>query len=128
MGNHRQNFRKAECCGNCVYYERRGYTGKQGSCDILELAIWGECNVCNKFTRNPTGSGNVQMNTEKLEAGISRNGSYSRKQLQLLGEKWPLVKDWEDRIVTRIIPKAAYDKFLLLKDKHLDKSNRKLRP
>ena len=61
----------------------------------------------------------MRLTEEILESGISRNGSWSNKQLKLFGVKVPLRSGWKDRIVGRFFPESTINKFLELKDAHL---------
>jgi hypothetical protein len=65
----------------------------------------------------------VLMTKEIFEAGTSRNGAWSIKQLNLIGVditpgKSPL-KGWKYNVIGRSYPEDIINEFLALKDKHL---------
>lgn len=61
----------------------------------------------------------MKLTYELLDAGKSKNGAWSRQQLQVLGVKWPRKKGWMRRIVGQEYDAEVIDLFLKLKDKHL---------
>ena len=61
----------------------------------------------------------IKIDKDLLDRGKSRNGSWSRKQLSLLGVKWPLKSGWSRRMIGEIIPSKDAQEFIELKDKHL---------
>ena len=56
---------------------------------------------------------------EIVEQGISRNGGYSQKQMDLFGIMRPLLKGWKKRMVGVELDEKKIEEFLKLKDKHL---------
>lgn len=52
--------------------------------------------------------------------GRSRRGGWSREQIQLLGIPWPMQHGWIARATGKLISRAKADRFLALKDAHLD--------
>jgi hypothetical protein len=66
---------------------------------------------------------NVIMTKEIFDAGTSRNGAWSYKQLRLLGVEFgygksPL-KGWKKDVIGDKYPECVIKEFLELKDKHL---------
>lgn len=56
------------------------------------------------------------LTRESIHAGKSDRGGWTRRQVELLGVRWPLGKGWLVAIVGRQIPDRAYEQFLLLKN------------
>jgi len=56
---------------------------------------------------------------ELLEAGRSDRGSWSKRQLQLLGASYPLRTGWKQQILGREISEQAAAEFIALKNQHL---------
>ena len=61
----------------------------------------------------------VTLTAEMVHAGKSRQGGWSREQLELLGVDWPPVEGWIGRACSRRWPGTTVATFLRLKDKHL---------
>ena len=61
----------------------------------------------------------IRLTAELLLKGSSRNGGWSREQLEILGVHWPLKKGWKDRIVGDDYAQEVIDRFLAMKDRHL---------
>ena len=59
------------------------------------------------------------LTNEILEQGKSSNGAWSAKQLNLLGESYPLRQGWKSRILGQDVPVETIEEFLALKDAHL---------
>lgn len=64
-------------------------------------------------------SGTVVLTQDILEAGRSRNGGWSDKQLKLLGVQYPLRQGWKRRLSGTRIPQSDAQAFLALKNDHL---------
>jgi len=60
------------------------------------------------------------LTKEIFDSGLSSNGGYNSKQLKTLGVDIRFNKGWKWRIIGSDIPKKAIDKFLELKDIHLN--------
>lgn len=58
---------------------------------------------------------------EAIEAGRSKNGGWSKKQLEAIGVTWPPVHGWLNWIVEKrvVVSDERYALFLSLKDAHL---------
>lgn len=56
---------------------------------------------------------------ELLQQGVSKNGSWSYKQLKLLGLKHPLKSGWKQKILGLEITLEAAAEFVGLQNKHL---------
>jgi hypothetical protein len=67
----------------------------------------------------PGRSDRVMLTLPLVMAGVSRNGYWSDAQLACLGLYKPLGKGWKRRLIGRYISRAAYDRFVALKDAHL---------
>ena len=66
----------------------------------------------------------IIVTEELLEKGKSAKGSWNLKQLRLLGIRQPY-KGWKRNIIGRTISKENARKFLILKDYHLRKIQKK---
>lgn len=51
---------------------------------------------------------------EFLIAGATKRGSHKRRQIELLGEKWPPISGWKQRVVGKVIPDEAAEEFIKL--------------
>jgi len=60
----------------------------------------------------------VILTKETLEKGKSKRGGWSNEQINLFGVT--MKGRWKKKIVGQIFPKETIDKFLSLKDKHLN--------
>ena len=58
---------------------------------------------------------NITLTKRLIESGLSRNGGYSARQVEALGEDLTH-KGWKKRLIGLIVEKEDYDKFLALKD------------
>ena len=54
-----------------------------------------------------------------LLQGMSRNGSYSCKQIRMLGSHIKKNKGWRRRLIGTSVPEANIKRFISLKDTHL---------
>lgn len=61
----------------------------------------------------------MKLTRHLLEQGMSRKGSWSVKQLTLLGVKPTGDKGWKHRVIGREYPVSVIEEFLSLKDAHL---------
>lgn len=61
----------------------------------------------------------IRVDMVLLKQGRSRNGSWSKRQLEILGVEWPLEKGWRRRLLSTSVPKVSVKRFLELKDAHL---------
>jgi hypothetical protein len=65
----------------------------------------------------------VILTSKIVESGRSKNGGWSKKQLELIGVEWPEngspVKGWKGRVVGRKFAVETVEQFLSLKDSHL---------
>jgi hypothetical protein len=64
----------------------------------------------------------VRVTAELIEAGCSRHGGWTRRQLGLLGVPWPPQHGWKQAAIGRRICASDANYFLALKDGHLRKS------
>ena len=57
-----------------------------------------------------------------LNKGKSKNGGYSKKQLELIGINWPPIKGWKKKCYSGnyFISSKNILKFISLKDKHIN--------
>ncbi len=64
----------------------------------------------------------VYVTRELLESGKSKNGGWSRRQLEIVGVMWPLKKGWRRQLhkKARLITESELAEFVSLKDKHLE--------
>lgn len=51
---------------------------------------------------------------EFLIAGATKRGSHKRQQIELLGEKWPPMSGWKQRVVGKVISDEAAEEFIKL--------------
>jgi len=71
----------------------------------------------------------VTVTDELMQRGMSKNGAWSRKQLDALGvgdTAWN--KGWKRRLMGTTITTEQKNEFLALKDAHLKKKRRILEP
>lgn len=62
----------------------------------------------------------IVLTNKLIEAGCSRNGGWSSRQLALFGiDGFP--KGWKRKLVGQRFPSNIVDQFIRLKDKHLPK-------
>ena len=61
---------------------------------------------------------------EVTQRGISSAGYWSRKQLELLGIKWPAREGWRSALRGVDIPEDVARKFIALKDAHANKASK----
>ena len=61
----------------------------------------------------------MRLTEDIIEAGQSRNGGWSERQLALLGVAWPPGAGWKRDAIGREVPNPAVEEFLALKDAHL---------
>ena len=61
----------------------------------------------------------MKIDRELIFRGVSRNGGWSREQLNALGVEWPPVRGWIERIEGTEIDNAHADLFIGLRDAHL---------
>ncbi|MEO9871177.1 hypothetical protein [Ekhidna sp.] len=54
-----------------------------------------------------------------IEEGRSKNGGWSKKQLELLGISWPPEKGWQDRLNGKEISDENAEQFIKEASKHL---------
>ena len=66
----------------------------------------------------------MKLTYDLIEDGKSRNGGWSYKQIQTLGEDHSR-KGWLDRLIGQEVSHLAYARFLSLKDMHLNKKKHK---
>jgi hypothetical protein len=69
--------------------------------------------------RSPGRPDRVMLTLSLIMAGVSRNGYFSDAQLACLGLYNPLGRGWKRRLIGTYISRAAYDRFVALKDAHL---------
>jgi hypothetical protein len=53
----------------------------------------------------------VKLTDEWMRAHATRNGGYSKKQLELIGVAWPPITGWRKEISGREIDAAAAEEF-----------------
>lgn len=56
-----------------------------------------------------------------LKDAESINGAWSRKQLEIIGVKWPPPKGWKKKILGTEIEYSKIKKLLSLKNKHIER-------
>lgn len=61
----------------------------------------------------------MRITQDLIRAGQSSNGGWSKKQLRLLGIKWPPLQGWRRRIDGAHIADAKADRFVKLRDVHM---------
>jgi len=62
----------------------------------------------------------VKVTKDLLTEGLSKNGGHSRAQLEAIGVKeWPPKKGWKKKIIGLHVPEENAQKFLALRDVHL---------
>lgn len=57
-------------------------------------------------------SGKVLLTKQMIEEGLSSKGGYNKKQLEILGVKWPPQKGWKSALVGTMISQKQYQDFL----------------
>ena len=64
---------------------------------------------------------------ELMNKGKSSNGAWSNKQVRLLGEPDGMIDNpgWQKRVIGRYISDVDAERFIALKDAHLNRKNRK---
>ena len=65
-----------------------------------------------------SNSESIVITSETLEKGLSKNGGYSLKQLNLFGVK-KFSKGWKKDLIGRSFPRELVNQFIDLKDRHL---------
>ena len=65
-----------------------------------------------------SNSESIVITSETLEKGLSKNGGYSLKQLNLFGVK-KFSKGWKKDLIGRSFPRDLVNQFIDLKDRHL---------
>ena len=65
-----------------------------------------------------SNSESIVITSETLEKGLSKNGGYSLKQLNLFGVK-KFSKGWKKDLIGRSFPRDLVHQFIDLKDRHL---------
>jgi hypothetical protein len=65
-----------------------------------------------------SNSESMIITSETLEKGLSKNGGYSLKQLNLFGVK-KFSKGWKKDLIGRSFPRELVNQFIDLKDRHL---------
>jgi hypothetical protein len=65
-----------------------------------------------------SNSESIIITSETLEKGLSKNGGYSLKQLNLFGVK-KFSKGWEKDLIGRSFSRELVNQFIDLKDRHL---------
>jgi hypothetical protein len=64
----------------------------------------------------------MQIITNKLiEQGKSDRGGWNKKQLAILGIKWPPKQGWKWEIIGNIISEAGIMEFLSLRNKNINR-------
>lgn len=54
----------------------------------------------------------MKLTKELIEAGKSQKGSYSKRQLSIIGVPWPPLQDWMDSVIGEEISEEDYQDFL----------------
>lgn len=57
----------------------------------------------------------MKLTEQRIDAGRSERGGWSRKQLALLGVDWPPKTGWKQRVIGDEISEDKYRQFLRLK-------------
>jgi hypothetical protein len=65
----------------------------------------------------------IEITMQIILMGKSSRGGWGREQMRLLGVPWPPKHGWVEKVVGTRISREAYNKFLSLKDKHLNKGD-----
>lgn len=65
--------------------------------------------------------GTTKVTNYLMGMGMSRNGSWSNRQIMLLGVPFPLESGWRRKILGSFISARNAAEFLALKDAHLKK-------
>ena len=60
----------------------------------------------------------VIITDELIEAGKSAAGGWTKKQLRLIGQKWPPPLEWKNKVIGRKVDKRKADEFVALKDNY----------
>jgi len=60
----------------------------------------------------------MKLTEEIIEKGKSRNGGFSKKQLECIGVEW-IYKGWLKESMKKEFTKEQLDEFVMLKDLHL---------
>ena len=47
-----------------------------------------------------------------IENGLSSNGGFNKKQLEILGIEWPPQKGWKTSVIGQTVTKEDYQQFL----------------
>lgn len=63
--------------------------------------------------------GKVIMTHAIIELARSRNGGWSKKQLELVGVDWPLANGWKKSLIGQEITASIVHKFISMRDRHL---------
>ncbi len=70
----------------------------------------------------------VVISQTLLDAGRSDRGSWSKRQLQLLGVPYPLQSGWKQRILGQTVSEQTARDFIALKNQHLKPQDRRRAP
>lgn len=66
----------------------------------------------------------IKLTEKLLTKGLSTNNGFSKKQIRMLGEDMSR-KGWRNRLLKKIVSETDYDKFLNVRNEHLDKNKKK---
>jgi len=66
----------------------------------------------------------IRITVDLIQAGRSRRGAWTRKQLALIGVAWPPPKGWKRRIIGEPILESVATEFVALRDCHLPSTDR----
>lgn len=69
----------------------------------------------------------LRLTETMINAGMSRHGGWSLKQLAYLGTTWENNRGWKRRLIGKTVAKADYMRFLELKDQHFQRRRKRSR-
>ena len=61
----------------------------------------------------------IKLTENDIKNGESKNGGYSKQQLELVGVKWPPRKGCKKEIIGKTFDGEVINQFISLKDQHL---------
>lgn len=64
----------------------------------------------------------MKITRDLIFEGQSKNGGWSRKQVEELGISWPLKSGWITRAIGREVSEEQARRFVAMKDEHIEPS------
>ena len=55
----------------------------------------------------------VTLNRELIQSAATRNGGFTRSQLEVFGVAWPPPRGWKRGLVGRLVTRRQFDEFLM---------------